>query len=223
MNKILIVEDDKKIREELEYFLNNNGYETIVITNFENTLNDILSKECSLILLDINIPNQNGIYLTKEIRKQSKTPIIIVTSQNTEMDELICMNYGADDYITKPYNPRILLAHIEAVLKRLNPLTNQIINYKNAKINIAKSTIELNNKTILLSKNELKILTCLLEKQGQIVSREKLINYLWDSELFTDDNTLTVNINRLRNKLEEIGLKNMIETRRGVGYIILWN
>lgn len=221
MSKILIVEDESKIREELQNFLNNNGYEATSIDNFENTLTDILNKETELILLDINIPNQNGMFLCKEIRKESKVPIIIVTSRNSDMDELICMNYGADDFIAKPYNPQILLAHIEAVLKRFKPDLEQVIIYKNIKINIAKSIIETNNEEIELSKNELKIFTYLLDKRGTIVSRDELMDYLWNSEVFVDDNTLNVNVNRLRKKLEDIGLENVIETRRGQGYTII--
>ncbi len=218
---ILIVEDEIKIREELRNFLNNNGYETSVIENFDNTLEKILNFDVDLILLDINIPNQNGMYLCKEIRRKKQTPIVIVTSRNNEMDELICMNYGADDFITKPYNPQILLAHVEAVLSRYKPELSQLISYNGIKLNVAKSVIETQNKEIELSKNELKIFAYLLNKRGTIVSRYDLMDYLWNSEVFVDDNTLTVNITRLRKKLEDIGLDNVIETRRGQGYIIL--
>ena len=219
--RILIVEDEVKIREELQSFLNNNVYETETIKRFENTLEEILNYDIDLILLDINIPNQNGMYLCKEIRKKNQTPIIIVTSRNNEMDELICMNYGADDFITKPYNPQILLAHVEAVLNRYKPDLSQLITYKDIKLNVAKSVIETQKEEIELSKNELKIFTYLLNKRGTIVSRYDLMDYLWNSEVFVDDNTLTVNITRLRKKLEDIGLDNVIETRRGQGYIIL--
>ena len=219
--RILIVEDEVKIREELQSFLNNNGYETETIKRFENTLEEILNYDIDLILLDINIPNQNGMYLCKEIRKKNQTPIIIVTSRNNEMDELICMNYGADDFITKPYNPQILLAHVEAVLNRYKPDLSQLITYKDIKLNVAQSVIETQNEEVELSKNELKIFTYLLNKRGTIVSRYDLMDYLWNSEVFVDDNTLTVNITRLRKKLEDIGLDNVIETRRGQGYIIL--
>jgi len=221
MNKLLIVEDDIKIKEELKSFLSNNGYEVLTIDIFEDTLNEIIKIDADLILLDINIPNQNGMYLCKELRKKIKTPIIIVTSKNDEMDELLCMNYGADDFITKPYNPQILLAHIEAVLKRYIPNLEDNISYKNIKVIPAKSIIKTENNEIELSKNELKILTYLLSKKEIIVSRDELMNHLWNSEVFVDDNTLTVNITRLRKKLEEAGLYNVIETRRGQGYIIL--
>lgn len=221
MDKITIIEDEEKIRKELETFLNNNGYQTKIITNFENTLNDILKEDSNLILLDINIPGVNGMHLCKEIRKQSKTPIIIVTSRNSEIDELLCMNYGADDFITKPYNLQILLAHIEAVLKRSKPEISHILNYEGMKINLSKGTLEYNGKNVILTKNEVQIFSYLLEKRGNVVTRDELMNYLWDSQMFVDDNTLTVNMARLRKKIEELGFKNIIETRRGWGYIIL--
>lgn len=221
MQKILIIEDEVKIREELSSFLKNNGFEVLSINNFENTLDDILDKDVDLILMDINIPNINGMHLCKEIRKVKNTPIIIVTSRNSETDELICMNFGADDFIVKPYNLQVLLAHIEAVLKRSNKEISHILEYDGMKVNLSKGIIEYNDKNIILTKNEVSILTYLLENRGKVVSRDDLINYLWNSEMFVDDNTLTVNITRLRKKLEELGFNDIIQTRRGWGYIIL--
>ena len=221
MQKILIVEDEIKIREELFSFLKNNGYEVLTINSFENTLEDILGMDADLILMDINIPGVNGMHLCKDIRKEKKTPIIIVTSRNSEMDELICMNYGVDDFITKPYNLQILLAHIEAVLKRSKPEVSHVLDYKGMKVNLSKGVIEYNGENVLLTKNELSILYYLLDNRGKVVSRDDLMSYLWDSEMFVDDNTLTVNITRLRKKLEELGFSDVIETRRGWGYIIL--
>lgn len=221
MQKILIIEDEIKIREELGNFLKNNGYDVFTIDNFDNTLKDILSKDSDLILMDVNIPGVNGMHLCREIRKEVKTPIIVVTSRNSEMDELICMNYGADDFITKPYNLQILLAHIEAVLKRSKPGVSNFLEYMGMKINLSKGVLEYDGDSIVLTKNELSILAYLLENRGKVVSRDDLMSYLWDSEMFVDDNTLTVNITRLRKKLEELGFENVIETRRGWGYIIL--
>lgn len=220
MSKILIVEDDVKIREELKLFLVRNGYEVKLIEDFSNTLEDIIKSNCELILLDVNIPGVSGEYLCKNIRKISDVPIIIVTSRNNEIDELISINYGADDYITKPYNPQILLARMESVLKRTNKNIDTII-YRGIKVNMSRSCIECSDNIIELTKNELKIFSLLLDKKGTIVSRDELMDYLWDSHLFVDDNTLTVNINRLRNKLDNIGLKDCIETKRGLGYILL--
>ena len=222
MKKILIVEDDQKLRNELKIFLEKNGYEALTIEKLDNSIQDILDKKADLILLDINLPYLDGEYICKEIRKISDVPIIIVTSRDNELDELISLNNGADQYVTKPYNIQILLAKIAGLLKRSeSTATNQNkINCKDFILNISKSIIEKEEKQIELTKNELKILHFLVLKKGQIVSRDEIINYLWDSESFIDDNTLTVNMTRLRNKLEEIGLKNIIETKRGQGYIL---
>lgn len=222
MSKILIVEDDEKLRNELEIFLNNNGYETWCLEQFEKPIEDILKENGDLILLDINLPNSDGEYICKEIRKVSNVPIIMVTSRDNEMDELISLNYGADQYVTKPFNIQILLAKITGLLKR-----NQNADKSQEKIkcngfilNVSKSMIETENKKIELTKNELKILHYLVLNQGKIVSREDIMNYLWVSENFIDDNTLTVNMTRLRGKLEELGIKDSIETKRGQGYIL---
>lgn len=220
MNKILIVEDEIKLRQELKIFLENNGYEANTIDCFDNTVDAILNSNSSLILLDINLPNINGEFVCKEVRKQSNVPIIIVTSKNTEIDELISISYGADDFVTKPYNSQILLARIERLLKRVNHQENTI-KYKNIVLDISKSIITNNSLIVELSRNELKIFYYLLQNQGKIVSRDELINYLWDNNEFIDDNTLTVNINRLRNKLMDIGLSDVIITKRSQGYIIL--
>ena len=221
MAKILIIEDEEKLRDELKVYLKNNGYIVEVITSFEKTLDKMISFDGDLILLDINLPNVNGQFLCKEYRKNSSKPIIIVTSRNNEMDELICINYGADDFVTKPYNPLILLARIEAVLKRTKAAYDNMLSFRDIKLDVSKSLIIKNEQTIELSKNELKILYFLLTNRGQIKSREEIMTYLWDSDMFVDDNTLTVNINRLRKKLEDIGLKDVIHTRRKQGYIIL--
>ena len=222
MQKILIIEDDEKLREELKIFLNKNGYNAITLTTFDNTIQDILQTNPDLILLDINLPNTDGEYICKEIRKQSNMPIIIVTSRDNELDELLSINNGADQYITKPYNIQILLAKIERLLQRSN--TSQVnqdkIDCGEFVLNISKSIIEKDDKSIELTKNELKILHYLVLNKGKIVSRNEIMDYLWDSESFVDDNTLTVNIKRLRTKLEEVGLKDLIETKRGLGYIL---
>lgn len=221
ISKILIVEDEKKLREELKTFLINNGYEVEIIENFEDTLEEMKKINCDLILLDINLPGTNGQYLCKEYRKDISTPIVIITSKNTEMDELISINYGADDFITKPFNLQILLARIERILQRINNIDTNIIKYKNLTLDIAKSVITTEKSNVELSKNELKIFQFLLKNKGKINSRDDLMDYLWNSKMYVDDNTLTVNINRLRNKLLDLGLENVIETRRGQGYIIL--
>ena len=222
MSKIFIVEDEKTIRDELNIFLSRYGYEIEAPENFENIIEDIKKSNSDLILLDINLPIFDGYYICREVRKFSETPIIVVTSRDSDIDELMSMNLGADDFVTKPYNTQILLARIEAILKRVNrSLTPQdVLEYKDMKVNLSNGTVSYNDKAIEITKNELKILSYLIKNKGKIVSRENLMNYLWDCEMFIDDNTLSVNVTRIRKKLEEIGLKNIIETRRGLGYII---
>ncbi len=217
---ILIVEDEEKLREELKIFLESNGYQVETVKEFQNLDTNIFKINCDLILLDINLPFINGEYLLKEIRKKSNLPIIMITSKNTELDELLSISLGADDFITKPFNPQILLARINRLLTRNNN-QSETIKYKNALIDVSKSLIETEYNKENLTRNELKILTYLLENKGTIVSRDDLINYLWDSDEYIDDNTLTVNINRLRTKLASLGLKDVIITKRSQGYIIL--
>ncbi len=221
MQKILIVEDDDKLRNEIEIFFNNNGYKAESLKKFDNTIQDIINANPDLILLDINLPSADGQYICKEIRKQSNVPIIIITSRNDEIDELLSINYGADHYITKPFNIQILLAKTSSLLRRSNMGNIQDkINAQDFTINLSNSTISKNDKEIELTKNEIKILKYLTEKRNKIVSREEIMDYLWESESFIDDNTLTVNITRLRNKLEELNLKELLETKRGQGYIL---
>ena len=224
MYKILIVEDDEKLRNELEIFLKNNGYEVESLKKFNNTIQDILSIKSNLILLDINLPDVDGEYVCKEIRKVSNIPIIIITSRDNEIDELLSINYGADHYVTKPFNIQILLAKIGSLIRRTN-MGNDIekIDAKDFILNISKSTIEKDDKEIELTKNEFKILRYLIKNRNKIVSREEIMDFLWDSESFIDDNTLTVNITRLRNKLEELDLKELLQTKRGQGYMLTTN
>lgn len=220
MNSILIVEDDEKLRTELGIFLGNNGYSIKYMDKFDNTISEILNSKCDLILLDINLPGCDGQYICKEIRKTSDIPIIIITSRDTELDELISINYGADDFVAKPFNLQILLARIASILKRVNKTGNEKINCNEFILNTSKSTIEKENKEVELTKNEFKILYYLISKRNKIVSRDEIMTYLWEGEMFVDDNTLTVNINRLRKKLQDIDLKDIIETKRGQGYIL---
>ncbi|CUN85311.1 response regulator transcription factor [Clostridium sp. NSJ-49] len=223
MSKIMIIEDEVTIREELKVFLTRYGYEVLVPDDFSNIIDYVKSKNPNLILLDINLPIFDGYYICREIRKFSEVPIIIVTSRDSDVDELMSMNLGADDFITKPYNTQILLARIESILKRVyrNSTVQDVLEYGDMKLNLSNGTIVYNDKVIELTKNELKILSYLIKNRGKIVSRESLINYLWNCEMFIDDNTLSVNVTRIRKKLEEIGLSNIIETRRGLGYIMV--
>lgn len=222
MQKILIVEDDEKLRNELKIFLEKNGYKVEVLENFKNTIEDILNIKPDIVLLDINLPNVDGQYVCKEIRKTSNMGIIIGTSRDSEIDELLSINYGADHYITKPYNIQILLAKIASLLRRTNASgeVSDKIDAKDFIINTSNNTIEKQGKIIELTKNEYKILKYLVQNREKIVSREEIMDCLWETESFIDDNTLTVNITRLRNKLEELNLKELLETRRGQGYIL---
>ncbi len=222
MQKILIVEDDQKLRDELEIFLRNNGYQVCTLKKFDHTVKDILEENPDLILLDINLPNADGEYICKEIRRQSSMPIIMITSRENELDELLSINYGADHYITKPFNLQILLAKMASVLRRSNREIKQQekIDCKEFVLNCNKNIIQKGNKEIELTKNEFRILKYLVEHREKIVVREEIMEYLWDSESFIDDNTLTVNMTRLRNKLEELDLKELLETKRGQGYML---
>lgn len=222
MSKILIVEDDEKLRDELEIFLENNGYQADALKSFENTLNNILEINPDLLLLDINLPGADGEFLCKEIRKKSNMPIIIVTSRDNEIDELLSINNGADHYITKPFNIHILLAKISSLLRRTNMVTenSDIIDAKDFVLNINKNTIQKGEKCIELTKNEFRILKYLVQSRDKIVTREDIMECLWESEDFIGDSTLTVNITRVRNKLEELELKELLETKRGQGYIL---
>lgn len=220
MQRILIVEDDEKLKNELQIFLNKNGFVAESLENFENMIQDILDKKPDLLLLDINLPTADGKYICKEVRKLSNVPIIMVTSRDSEIDELMSLNYGADQYVTKPYNIQILLAKIMGLLKR-----NQTAGSNPEKIdcyefvlNTTARMIEKEDAKVELTKNEYNILYFLSVHKGEVVSRDDMMDYLWESENFIDDNTLSVNIKRLRMKLADLGIMDCIETRRGQGY-----
>ena len=220
MKKILIVEDDEVIRNELKTLLENSGYEILVLEEFSNTKESIKKIKSDLILLDINLPNINGEILLKEVRKESNIPVIMVTSRVGEIDEVLSMSYGADDYITKPYNPTILLLRIQNIFKRMENNRDDLF-YENVIVNPKKGILKQNDKILELTKNEMIIFTFLLMNRSKIVTRDELMTDLWNNNEFINDNTLTVNISRLRNKLQEFGLENKIETRKGQGYKLL--
>lgn len=222
MQKILIIEDDEKLRNELETFLNKNGFVATSLKKFDNAVEDILNEKADLLLLDINLPYTDGEFICKEIRKISNVPIIMVTSRDSKMDELLSLNYGADQYVTKPYNIQILLAKIVGLLKRNQNAGNNPdkIDCGEFVLNTAGRIIEKEDNKVELTKNEYKILEYLVLHRQQVISRDEIMDYLWESEEFVDDNTLNVNIKRLRTKLEELGLIDQIETRRGQGYLL---
>lgn len=219
MKKILIVEDDLSIRTELKELLDNSGYEAETLTDFENAKEVILKSIADLILLDINIPGMNGEMLLREIRKESDTPVIMVTSRTSEVDEVLSMSYGADDYITKPYNPTILLLRISAILKRLDHTDNKQ-KYRDLYVYPTKGVLSNDSGELSLTKNEMIIFKHLLDRQGNIVSRDELMTELWDNNEFLGDNALTVNISRLRAKLADFGYEDAIETKKKQGYIL---
>lgn len=221
MSKIIIIEDTETIREELKVFLTRYGYEVLAPSNFENIVDYILKEAPDLLLLDINLPIFDGYHICREIRKTSDMPIIVVTSRDSEMDELMSMNLGADDFITKPYNTQILLARIASILRRAQGSAPQdTMYYYDLRLNLSNSSITYKDSTVELTKNELKILSCLIKNKGKIVSRDDLMDFMWNSDIFVDDNNLSVNVTRLRKKLEEVGMKETVETRRGLGYIL---
>ena len=223
MKKIIIAEDDRGLTDELVIFLKNNGYDAEVTGDFsdpETVVAGLAYSGCDLVLLDIGLPGCDGQFLLKRLREKSDIPVIMITSRDNELDELISMNYGADDYVTKPFNTRILLAKIDAVLRRTKGSIN-MLKGDTFTLNISESTVEgSGDRRIELTKNEMRILYFLLKNKGKIVSREDLMSYIWDSDEFVDDNTLTVNVTRVREKLEQIGAKDAIVTRRGQGYMV---
>jgi DNA-binding response OmpR family regulator len=221
MYKIFLVEDDAKIRTELKRLLGKYGYDCVTTEDFAHVTTLVLQAKPHLVLLDINLPQFDGYQVCREIRAQSTLPIIIVTSRDSELDELMSMNLGADDFITKPYNTQILLARIASVLKRsYQNEVSLILEHNGVVLDLSKSMVFHGKNQAELTKNELRILHLLMENKGKILSRDDLMNDLWQSDEFVDDNTLTVNINRLRKKLEGIGVTDFLLTRRGQGYLV---
>lgn len=217
--KIYIVEDEAPIRAELTTLLEKYGYSCESNTNFENIAECVIKSESNLVLLDINLPFQDGFTVCRDIRKQSDIPIIVLTSRNTDFDELLSLNIGADDFISKPYNAQVLIARIQKILKRTYEVqVNYVLFHKGLTINLLKATMSYNELEIELTKNELGILRLLVLNKGNVIPRDAIIDELWQSEEFIDENTLNVNIVRLRKKLSEIGLSDYLETKRGLGY-----
>ena len=222
MDPILIIEDDAVIRAELKNMLEQYGYPVTAPDDFSDIVNAALDAGPGLILLDLGLPYYDGHHICREIRKQSSVPIIVVTSRDTETDELLSMHLGADDFITKPYHTQILLARIETVLRRANGSrqTETALTVEGVSLNLENSTVSFGGQTRELTRNEARILRLLMKNQGKILSRDRIMTELWQSDEFVDDNTLTVNINRLRKKLEDIGVAELIRTKRGQGYLL---
>lgn len=221
MKKVMIVEDEKVICEELCDLLKNAGYEAEILTDFAHSVSVILDSNADLVLLDINIPKMNGEQVLRELRQQSDVPVIMVTSRTEELDEVLSMSYGADDYITKPYNPTILLLRIQAILKRTEVSGTGSCSYRDIAVNQGKGVLDSGQTQMILTKNEMLIFMTLLQHQGQIVSRDELMTRLWDNSEYISDNALTVNISRLRTKLAQLGYPDAIETRKKQGYVLI--
>ena len=222
MHRIFIVEDDKMIAESVQKHLQQWGYEVVVATDFSNILGEVTKAGPDLILLDITLPNFNGFYWCREIRKMYKLPIIFISSASDNMNIVMAMDMGGDDFIAKPFDLSVLTAKIGAMLRRSYSFSGQMsaLEHKGAILNMVDDTVTYNGEKIELSKNEAQIMTLLMENAGSIVSRDLIMMQLWDSDNFIDDNTLTVNITRIRKKRKDIGLDDFIKTKKGRGYIV---
>lgn len=217
--KIFVVEDETEICKELSVLLQKYGYAYESSTDFAHITDHIMKAEADLVLLDINLPYQDGYTICREIRKHSDIPIIVLTSRNTDFDELMSLNIGADDFISKPYNAQVLIARIQKILKRTyEAQVNSVLIHKGLTINLLKATASYGDKEVDLTKNELGILRLLVVNKGNVIPRDAIIDELWQSDEFIDENTLNVNIVRLRKKLSEIGAPDYLETKRGLGY-----
>jgi len=222
MTKILVVEDDHQIQQELVLLLQRNGLEAQALTSFESVPQQIVTAHPDLVLLDLNLPGIDGQQICREVRQLSNVPIIVVTSRNTDLDELMVLSLGADDFIAKPYNTQILLMHITSVLRRSNSdvTTGTKLSHAGVTLDSSSCKVFANQKSVELTKNELRILSLLMQNAGTVVSRQRIQEELWQSDEFVDDNTLTVNISHLRNTLASIGVEDFVMTRRGLGYVI---
>lgn len=222
MHKIMIIEDDKIIGETIEKYLMNWGFRVKIAENFNKITEEFIHYDPQLVLLDIGLPFFNGFYWCTEIRKISKVPIIFISSGDTSMNIVMAMNMGGDDFISKPFDLSVLVAKVQALLRRTYDFQGQtnLLEHKGAILNMGEGTLVYEDHRLDLTKNDLKILQLLLENKGKTVGRDVLMKRLWDSDCFIDDNTLTVNVTRLRKKLEELGLMGFIKTKKGSGYLI---
>lgn len=221
MPLIYIVEDDEPIRHELAQVLERHGFRVAACRAFENVVDDIVKAAPDLVLLDLTLPGTDGQLVCRELRERSKLPIIVLTSRVTEIDEVMSMTLGADDFVSKPYSSRVLVARIQALLRRVQAVPERhVISHNGVELDLARSVASANGEHVELTKNEMRILALLIRHAGAIVSREAIMRDLWDSDAFVDDNTLTVNINRLRNTLEKIGVSGYLTTHRGRGYSV---
>jgi DNA-binding response OmpR family regulator len=222
MFKILIIEDDLTIARTISEHLSQWGYDAACITEFHNVADQVLRAEPQLVLLDIALPFYNGFHWCSEIRKFSKVPIIFISSASDNMNIVMAMNMGGDDFIAKPFDLHVLTAKVGALLRRAYSFQGQmsVLEHNGVVLNLNDATLTYRNRKIELTKNDFKIVQLLMENAGRVVSRDEMMQRLWESDQFIDDNTLTVNITRLRKKLAEAGLEQWIVTKKGLGYLV---
>ncbi len=222
MYKIFIVEDDNSIAQSIAKTANLWGFESKICSDFQNVMGEFSEYLPHIVLLDIGLPFSGGYHWCSEIRKISKVPIIFVSSASDNMNIVMAMNMGADDFIAKPFDSNVLMVKVQALLRRSYDfaVNSPMLSHKGAILSTGDNTLSYNGEKIELTKNEYRILFCLLQNKGKVVSREKLMEHLWETDSFVDENTLTVNINRLRKKLEQHSLSDFITTKFGVGYIV---
>ncbi|WP_302546117.1 response regulator transcription factor [Streptococcus vestibularis] len=220
MHKILLVEDDEVIRQQVKKMLEQWGYEVVLVEDFMQVLSIFVKVEPHLVLMDIGLPLFNGYHWCQEVRKVSKVPIMFLSSRDQAMDIVMAINMGGDDFVTKPFDQNVLLAKIQGLLRRSYEFgkDQSLLEYMGVILNLKAMDLVYQGEVVSLTKNEFQILQVLFERSGNIVSREDLMKELWNSDFFIDDNTLSVNVARLRKKLEAVGLKDFIETKKGVGY-----
>ena len=222
MRRLLVVEDDARLRDELCVLLRRNGYEAEALASFDDAATQILAAAPDLVLLDLNLPGVDGTYVCREVRRASPVPIVVVTSRDNDMDELLTLSFGADDFIPKPYNDQVLLAHVATVLKRSygEGAASAEISYAGVTLDTARCRVSFQGRAAELTKNELRILALLMRNAGAVVSRQRIQEELWASDEFVDDNTLTVNVSHLRATLAKIGVEGFVRTKRGMGYLV---
>ena len=222
MTDILLIEDNKELEKEISLSLERWGFSTKTIEDFSNIVQEVIEKEPKLIILDINLPFFDGYYFCEKIREVSKVPIIFLSSRDSNMDIIMGINKGGDDYIIKPFSMEVLVSKINALLRRAYDYisSDSLLYFKEAVVDCEKCELHYNKESVELTKNEMKILSLLIKNKEKIVSREKLMMSLWNDDEFVSDNTLTVNITRLRSKIKEIGLGDVIKTKKGIGYTI---
>lgn len=222
MKDILLVEDNLEVTKEIKLSLEKWGMQVQLIEDFSNVLEEVVRKQPKLVLMDVNLPYYDGFYWCGRIREVSNLPILFLSSRDSNMDVIMGINNGGDDYITKPFDTQVLLSKINALLRRAYQYTDAgaLLYYNDAVLDIDKCELRYKGNSLELTKNEIKILTLLIRNKGKVVSRDKIMMSLWNDDEFISDNTLTVNMTRLRSKMKEIGLEEVIKTKKGLGYMM---